>query len=200
MVSESLVCMLTAQPDMAITGVAATAAAAREEVTAHEPDVVVLDQNLPDGTGVEVAFWLAECHPQVKVLLLSGWPDESVLSAAVEAGCAGYVQKASAFSDLVAAVRAVDAGEIVFPPDLLMQAVARLRRSGGKGAGELSERELEILRLVADGHTNRVIAERLHLSVNTIRNHVQVILSKLGGHSKLDAVMIAQRKGLLRRR
>lgn len=199
MVSESLVRMLSAQPDIAVTGVASTGAAAREAVETEQPDVVVLDQDLPDTTGTEVASWLRECYPDVNVVLLTGWPDDSVLAAAIEAGCAGYVQKTSAFAELVGAVRKVHAGEAVFPTDVLVHALSRMRGSGGKLGKELSEREMEILTLLSKGCTNRVVAESLHLSVNTIRNHVQLILRKLEAHSKLEAVMIAQRKGLLRR-
>lgn len=200
MVSESLVRMLNAQADMAVTGVASTGAAARAAVESQQPDVVVLDQDLPDSKGTDVAGWLRDCYPQVNVVLLTGWPDDTVLAAAIDAGCAGYVRKTSAFAELVGAVRKVHAGEASFPTDVLIHAVSRMRGSGNKCEHELSEREGEILALLSEGCTNRVVAESLHLSVNTIRNHVQVILRKLDAHSKLEAVMIAQRKGILPRR
>ncbi|HVE46642.1 MAG TPA: response regulator transcription factor [Acidimicrobiales bacterium] len=200
MVSESLVRMLNAQPDIAVTGVASTGAAARQSVETQQPDVVVLDQDLPDSTGTAVAGWLRDCYPHVNVVLLTGWADDSVLAAAIEAGCAGYVRKTSAFAELVGAVRQVHAGEAAFPADVLIHALSRMGGSGSKLGKELSDREMEILRLLSEGCTNRVVAESLHLSVNTIRNHVQLILRKLEAHSKLEAVMTAQRKGILRRR
>ncbi len=114
------------------------------------------------------------------------------LQAALEAGCAGFLEKTGPIGALAPAVRAAAAGEVVLSRADLETMVA----SGAERFG-LTRREREVLRLVADGGTNRAIAEALHVSVNTVRTHMQSVLTKLGAHSKLEAVVLARRRGLL---
>ena len=129
--------------------------------------------------------------------MLTGFPDDGVIIAAIEAGCSGYITKNGDVAELVAAVRAAAMGEALIPPFLLVRLLPTLRREPRRMAYGLSDRELDVLRLLAQGMVNAAIAEHLVLSVNTVRKHVQSILLKLDAHSKLEALAIAARQGIV---
>lgn len=172
-------------------------AEARRAVRERSPDVVVIDYLLPDGDGIEGARLVRATAPTIPVIMLTGAGDDRVLVQAMNAGCAGYLTKDQHIQDLAAAIRAARAGATLISPSTLH----RLSRQLGGGVpwvgSELSAREVEILHLVAEGLLNKQIAQRVQLSVHTVRNHVHSVISKLGGHSKLEAVAIAQREGIL---
>jgi two-component system response regulator DevR len=189
---------LGASGDIEVVAVAATAADGIAAAMIHAPDVVIMDQLLPDEPGVAAAARIIAERPLARILLLTGGGDLGVLHAAVAAGCIGYLEKTSAFGTLVAAVRAAAAGEVVISPEHLSRLM--LPRSNEPSRPVLTRREYEVLRVMADGLSNQAIAERLSLSVNTVRNHVQLILDKLDAHSKLEAVVVATKRGLLPRR
>ena len=132
----------------------------------------------------------------MKVLLLTGSAGPDVVADALDAGCIGYVEKTNAAASLVAAVRSVHAGEAVLPPAKLNRLLARAEADPG---GTLTKREREILQRVEQGSSNQAIATELTVSLSTVRTHVQSILKKLGAHSKLEAVSIARRQGVLGR-
>jgi DNA-binding NarL/FixJ family response regulator len=117
--------------------------------------------------------------------------------AAVEAGVSGFLSKSRSLGEVTSAVRAAAAGEAVISPEMLARLLPRLRATGGVGPATLTEREREILGLIAQGLTNAAIAEQLVVSVNTVRNHVANLLAKLGARSKLEGLSIAIREGLL---
>ena len=197
MVLEAFRRMLATAPDIDVVATACTAAAAVVAAVEHAPDVVVIDYVLPDDLGALAAARIVATVPSVKVIMLTGSDDPRALRAALEAGCVGYLQKTSTHGHLVDAVRTVAAGGTVISPE-------DLQRLHGAGAepqpstgGPLTMREREVLLMVAEGWPNRVIAERLFLSVNTVRSHVQTILEKLDAHSKLEAVTAARRRGLI---
>jgi len=195
MFAELLAEVLGATDDMAVTAITADGHAALAEARAEPPDVVVLDYRLPGDDGVVVAGRLREVVPEAGLVMLTGLGDDAVLRGALVAGCAGFVTKDRALADLVDAVRAVRAGRSAIDP----AANARLAtppdpRHGMTG---VTQRELEVLGLLADGLVTREIAERLFISVNTARNHIQRLIAKLGAHSRLEAVAIARRAGLL---
>jgi PAS domain S-box-containing protein len=199
MLTESFRRELGATGDIEVVAVASTAADGVAAAMRHAPDVVIMDHHLPDEAGVAAAARIIADRPQARILLLTGSDDLGVLQAALAAGCIGYLEKTSAFGTLVAAVRATATGEVVISPEHL----SRLMLPGSNlpgGTPVLTRRENEVLRVMADGLSNQAIAERLSLSVNTIRNHVQIILDKLDAHSKLEAVVMATRRGLLPRR
>lgn len=185
-----------------VVAVVGTVADAVERSAALRPDVVLMDYELPDGNGVEATRAIKAAVPEANVVMLTSFADESVLVAAIEAGCCGFLTKHKSAQDVVAAVRLAAAGEALISPDMLVRLLPRLRRSTQehKLGSDLTVREREVLGLLADGLSSESIAGRLYLSSNTVRNHVQAVLTKLGAHSRLEAVSIAARAGLLDRR
>ncbi|MTD13922.1 response regulator [Nakamurella sp. YIM 132087] len=168
-------------------------AEAVEQVGTHRPDVVVLDQHLPDGSGSGVVGRLRSVAPGVRVLMLTSQADPQTLMSAVGAGCDGFVTKSRGMTDVLAAVAAVARGESPIRTDLAAGA-----GPAAEGTDLLTPRELEVLELVCEGRANKEIAAALGLSINTVRNHVAHLLEKLGVRSKLEAVAVATAGGLVR--
>lgn len=196
MVVEMLERVVASEPDMEVVGVARSGNEALRAMSTH-PDVVVLDYQLPDTDGASTAKALREIRPETKVVMLTGSTDDHVLVESIEAGCSGYVTKTNAVEELVHAVRAAHAGEAVISPAMLARLLPRLRPEASRSPADLTKREREVLELLAEGLSNAAIAERLYVSLNTVRNHVQNILTKLQVHSKLEAVSTAVRRGLI---
>jgi DNA-binding NarL/FixJ family response regulator len=196
MVAQSFVTLLTTQDDIEILGVAGDVATGRREAAALRPDVVLMDYSLPDGTGIDGAKEIKAELPDARIIILTGSTDERILPAAIEAGCSGYLTKTRGIEELIAAVRSAYDGNAVIPEALLGRLVSTPERTQGPG-DDLSDRELEVLTLLAEGVATKAIAEQLYLSVHTVRNHIQRILMKLGAHSKLEAVSIALREGII---
>ncbi|HEY1487885.1 MAG TPA: response regulator transcription factor [Micromonosporaceae bacterium] len=169
---------------------------------AARPDVVILDLQLPDLSGVEVIRGLLGAVPAVKVLILSASGEQQDVLNAVTAGAAGYLVKSASQADFLAAVAGTAAGEAVFTPGLaglVLGEYRRLAALGGTtsdGAPRLTERETEVLRLVAKGLSYKQIAERLVLSHRTVQNHVQNTLQKLQLHNRAELVRYAIESGL----
>lgn len=195
--ADSLSMALGAQPDFTVAGTATSLAEARALVVSAAPDVVLLDHRLPDGLGVDAIGDLKRLRPSVDVVVLTAAAEDAMLVTATEAGCAGFILKTSPLDELVAAVRTAAAGEISVSSELLARLLNRLQQQHSGPVTDLTARELEILQLIAEGLTNGAIATRLFISVNTVRNHVQGVLSKLGAHSKLEALSIAIRDGII---
>lgn len=170
-------------------------AQALELVQVHRPDVVVLDQNLPDGSGSDVVGRLRRLSPQLGVLMLTSQATSHTLRTALESGCDGFVTKSRGMADVLAAVAAVARGESPIRTDLEIDPTP-----GATGAPDLTPRELQVLELMGEGRANKEIAAALGLSVNTVRNHVAHLLEKLGARSKLEAVSFATAAGLMPRR
>lgn len=199
MFSESLSRVLAGEADIEIVGTAATVADALREVALTRPDVVLMDYELPDGPGTRAAAIVRRDFPMTAVVMLTGHANEQVLLDAIEAGCAGYVTKDEAVREVARAVRAAHAGEALISPQMLGRLQPRLRRvqpRTGRGS-TLTTRELEVLRLLAQGMTNREVADRLAIRLNTARNHVQSAIRKMDAHSKLEAVASAVREGII---
>ena len=194
---QAITQLLEREPDIEITGGANTVADGLRLVADTQPDVAIVDFQLPDGDGASLTASIGKASPETRVMILSGSDAEQHVVAAVDAGCAGFVSKARAADDLVAAVRAVHSGDTYIEPKLLAHLLPRVKRSYHRVGDDLTKRELEVLRLLADGLTNEAIATHLVVSVHTVRNHVQNVLRKLGAHSKLEAVAIATREDLL---
>jgi DNA-binding NarL/FixJ family response regulator len=168
---------------------------------AKRPDVVLMDYELPDGDGVGATRAIKAVVPDTHVVLLTSNADEDVLVAAIEAGASGFVTKHKPAAEVTAAIRAAAGGEMLVSSDMLARLLPRMNRAGDrKGAYDLTARELEVLDLLADGTPNHELATRMGISRNTVRNHVQNLLTKLGVHSRLEAVALATREGLLRPR
>lgn len=171
----------------------AVAAAARER-----PDVALVDLNLPGPPGTVAIRTIAERLPDTRLLVLSASAAEPDVLEAVKAGASGYLLKSATGAELVDAVRQVAAGEPVFSPSLAALVLGEFRRvaAGDDGAQQLTDREREVLRLVAKGRTYREIAERLVISVRTVQNHVQSILDKLQLQGRYELMRYAIHRGL----
>jgi DNA-binding NarL/FixJ family response regulator len=197
MVAEAIGLAFDQTADMDVVARAPTIAAAVAEVRRHKPDVVVLDRRLPDGDGIAAIDELEAVTPGVRVLVLTGEASPAVAARVVEAGGAGLVLKSSRLEDLVAAVRQAAAGEVVLGAGLLAGVLDRLTGRVRATGASLTARERQTLLLLADGASTAEISDRLGVARNTARNHVQRVLTKLGARSKLEAVAIARRDGLL---
>jgi len=195
--AASLAMVLDAEVDITTAGVATTLEQARALVETTRPDVVLLDHRMPDGDGVAAIPELRAAQPGIGVVVLTASAADHVLLAAIDAGASGFLSKTRSLDEVTAAVRAAAAGESVISPELLARLLPRFGRAGVHSADELTDREREVLALVAEGLSNAAIAERLVVSVHTVRNHIASLSAKLGAHSKLEALSIALRRGLL---
>jgi DNA-binding NarL/FixJ family response regulator len=198
MVADALAQTLDAVAVMEVAGTAPTLAEGLRLVEHVRPDVVIMDVVLPDGDGaVDTAKVLQRC-PAAKVLVLSAQTGIDVVARAMEAGAVAFISKSTPLADLAEAVRRVQAGEVLFGPEQV-RAVSRYLREAVGGVGQdLSDRELEVLELLGEGATTQEMVDRLHLSPHTVRNHIRNLSAKLGARSRLEAVAIANRSGLLR--
>ncbi len=197
MFAESLARRLTDEGDMDVVGIANSGGQLMEMLGSVDANVVLMDYQLPDGDGVTLAAAVREASPESHVVILTGADDESLMVDAIQVGCAGFITKDRASAEVVRAVRAVAQGEALISPPMLARLLPRLRQDVGESNLSLTDRELELLGCFSRGLTNRAIAEELHLSVNTVRNYSQVMLAKMGAHSKLEAVSIAMRQRLI---
>jgi DNA-binding NarL/FixJ family response regulator len=192
--------VLDAEPDLLSVGVAGTLRRARVMVRTALPDVVLLDHRLPDGDGVAAIRELRAIRPSAKFVVLTASTGDHVLLDAMEAGASGFLSKTRGMSEVTSAVRAATAGEVVISPEMLARLLPRLSSAGAGGRGglrDLTERERDVLALLADGLTNAAIGDRLFLSVHTVQNHIAKLSHKLGAHSKLEVLSIAFREGVL---
>lgn len=195
MVAEGFARIIAAEADLECVGIASTLAEALPLVTHTSPDVVLMDFHLPDGDGSQGTRDVLALRPSMKVMMLSGAHGDDLAARAIDAGCSGFLKKTRPASDIVTSIRAVARGELVVSAEDLTRVLERFR-SGAIGES-LTSREREVLRHLARGQSNEDIAGELFVSVHTVRNHVQNILTKLNAHSKLSAVAIAMRLGLL---
>jgi two-component system, NarL family, response regulator DevR len=196
MMGEGLRAALATEPGIEVIGVAGDLLESRAMADRLRPDVVLMDYALPSGTGFDSAQLLKQDHPEVKVIILTGHRDDTLVVRAVELGLDGFLRKTSSIAEVVAAVRQAQAGDAVFSPQDLTLVMRQVRRAG-KSPTDLTEREVEVLHLMASGTSTEVMASTLFVSAHTIRSHVRHILEKLGAHSKLEAVAIAIRERLV---
>jgi putative two-component system response regulator len=196
---QSLVRLLSAHPALKVVGTAATVATAEKATVAYEPDVVLMDFELPDGDGATATEAVKALLPRTKVVMLTGRTDRGAAVRAIAAGCSGFVAKAQGVEALIEAIRAAHAGDEAVRIDDLPRLLGDLRPTRRGLGTDLGTREIEVLQLMASGATSRAIAAQLYVSLNTVRNHVQHILDKLHAHSKLEAVATAVREGVIAR-
>jgi len=187
--------LFDAEEDLSVVGEAATAEEAITRVPATHPDVAVLDVRLPDGDGVEVCRDLRSAMPELKCLMLTSFADDEALFSAILAGASGYVLKQVKGGDLVSAVRRVAAGGSLLDPALTKQVMDRLRgeKVEDERLARLTGQERNILELIADGKTNRQIADELFLAEKTVKNYVSNLLSKMGFARRTEAAVYAAR-------
>ncbi len=197
MVAESFAQTLTAEGDLNVVAVAASAASGLVAVERLQPDVLLLEQSLPDGSGTDhLAAMVALC-PQLKVLMVTVDHGDELVAKAIRAGAVGVLRKTEGLSSLIDAVRAAARGESVLSPDDLRHLVPRGGSNWTKLGDDLTPREREVLALLAAGRSTSIVSAGLCVAPATARNHIQSIMTKLGAHSRLEAVSIALRENIL---
>ena len=199
--SEGLRGLLSQEPDMQVIADAQDGREAIELVGRLRPDVVLMDVVMPELNGIEATRQIRKEYPSVRVLALSMHVDKRYVLGMLEAGAAGYLPKDSNFEEVVRAVRAVASGQVYLSPRIANIVVQEYGRKAAENKaqsapGSLSSREREVLQLLAEGHSAREIAGRLHLSVKTIETHRRNIQAKLGIDNVADLVRYAIREGL----
>jgi two-component system, NarL family, response regulator DevR len=192
--------VLEFEPDLKVVGEAGDAASGVQAAESLGPDVVLMDVRLGGIDGVQACREIRSRFPDVRVLMLTSFADEDVVLSSIMAGAAGFVTKNVGRAELLKAIRSVAAGESLLDPAVTKQVLDKLvtltQRDREREIDQLSEREREVLTLVAQGHTNREIAEKLVLSEHTARNHVSRIFEKLGLSRRSEAAAYAARMGL----
>lgn len=193
---DGLATMLRLETDIEVVGKGGSVREAVQSARILQPDVVLLDVHMPDGSGVEAAALIKKDRPQTQVVILTSDEDEAVLRSAVQAGVTGYLSKHEPAAQVVQAVRSAAHGEALIAPYMLARLLHGMTGTKPYGTGSpLTPRELAVLTELSMGRDNATVARALRMSPNTVRTHVQNILSKLGVHSKLEAVSKAVREG-----
>jgi DNA-binding NarL/FixJ family response regulator len=191
-VREGLRGMLASESDLEVVAEASGAAEAVAAVRKHEPDVVLMDLRMPGADGVEATARVLAQRPATRVVVLTTYETDSDILRAVEAGAAGYLLKDTSRQELAQAIRAAARGETVLAPSVAAKLVSRMR-----APVDLSPREIEVLRLVARGHTNAEIGRELFISEATVKTHLLRAFGKLGVSDRTAAVTSALRRGIL---
>jgi len=190
------------QPDLTVVGEAADGREAVALAKSLRPDVAVMDISMPNLNGIEAAHQITQIHSEIAVIMLSMHPDESYILRTLKAGAKGYLLKDSAEADLITAVRAVAQGKSFFSPAvskvLLDDYIRKLKRSGAEDRYDLlTPREREILQLVAEGKSNKEVANLLNLSVYTVETHRSNVMQKLNLKGVPELTLYAVRKGII---
>ena len=199
---RGLIMLLGGDIDIEVVGEAADGITATELAITTAPDVILLDVRMPRRTGVEACRAIKEAVPATKIIMLTVSDEEADLYESVKNGAAGYLLKDSSIEEVAQAIRVVNEGQSLISPSMAVKLIDEFKqmskpeREQGP-ALRLTERELEVLRLVAKGLNNREVAKELFISENTVKNHVRNILEKLQLHSRMEAVMYAMREKLL---
>lgn len=189
--------LLAAEHGMEVVGEATTCAEAVAQAEQLLPDVVLMDLQMPGGNGIDATRRILQTSPRISVLVITMFDDDSVL-AAMRAGALGYVLKGAQGEETIRAIRAVAHGEAIFSPAVARRLIGHLAAPAAarQPFPELSERERDVLTLIAQGYTNDAIAQRLALSPKTVRNYVSSIFSKLGVEDRAGAIIRARDEGL----
>ncbi len=203
LLASALARVLEGQPDMAVSGVSGSGAAAMESVAQNRPDVVLMDFRLPDVTGPAAARTIKNAHADAAIVFHSADDSETALLDAIDAGATAYLTKEATADQIIEAVRRASQGEVLIPVELFARAIARQRavviqkREREQLLAEFTPRELDILHLLAEGLDTTSMSRRLGIAPHTVEWHVRHVIEKLQVHSKLQAVIAAARKGLI---
>jgi DNA-binding NarL/FixJ family response regulator len=200
---DSLSLMLRYESDIDFLGSASSISNGHNLIKETTPDVLLLDVGLPDGNGLDLIPEVNEISPDTNIVVLTSLSDEATLMRVVDSGISGFVSKNSELSELMETIRKAAEGEIVMPTSLLVGLLMRLPRDKAaayqeeKGWERLTMREHEVLELLAAGKSGNEIAEDLHIAPLTVRTHIRNLMSKLGVHSRLEAVTFGMKNGLI---
>jgi DNA-binding NarL/FixJ family response regulator len=190
-VRMGLAASLALEPDMKIVAECNTGEEAAALFRRHRPDIVIMDNQLPGMNGAEATFAIRRETPDARIIVLSVHDGEEDIFRAVQAGAVGYLHKAARRDEIVAAIRSVRAGQSCFPPTIAAKLAARQQQAS------LSKRELEVLRLIVDGYSNKEIAKSLNLAQVTVKLHVGHVLEKLGVFDRTQAATAAIQRGIV---
>ena len=188
---EGIATLVNNQPDMVLAGEASTGAEAIQQFKQHMPDVTLLDLRLPDMSGIDVLIAIRSEFPEARIVMLTTFEGDVEVQRALQAGARGYLLKNMPPVELLDVIRQVHDGKKRIPPEIASQLLEHLSDEG------LTEREVEVLREVADGNRNREIAERLFISEETVKVHIKHIMEKLGAADRTQAVAIGVRRGII---
>jgi DNA-binding NarL/FixJ family response regulator len=199
---RGIIMLLGEDPDIEVVGEAADGIGATDLAVSTAPDVVLLDVRMPRRTGVEACRAIKEAVPTTKIIMLTVSDEEADLYESVKNGAAGYLLKDSSIEEVAQAIRVVNEGQSLISPSMAVKLIDEFKQMSKPDretgpALRLTDRELEVLRMVAKGLNNREVAKELFISENTVKNHVRNILEKLQLHSRMEAVMYAMREKLL---
>ena len=187
-----LASILNAQPDLTVVAEAGSGSETLTQFQASHPDILLIDLRMPDGDGIQTIKDLIARDPEVKTLVLTTYDNEEDIFSALEAGARGYILKDTTREEIIEAVRQVHAGQRFLPPAIASRLADRMIRP------TLTPRELDVLRLVSRGRSNKDMAAAMFLSEETIKSHMKGLFQKLGVHDRAEAVAIALQRGLLR--
>jgi two-component system response regulator DevR len=202
LVREGIRAILGGEPDIEIVAEAASADGLDDLVASSQPDIVLLDARLPGVSGAEATRRLLRSHPEVRVIILTVYSDDALVDEAIAAGARAFIIKDVERFELRQAIRAVYRGEGVIAPAIAGRILDRMRArqdalAAAPSRPPLTELQTRVLRLIAEGYSNREIAERVHLSENTVKTHVQEIFRRLEVRNRVEAALRATREGLV---
>jgi len=195
-VAEGLAALIDSQGDLKVVGNVGTVAESGDRAAELRPDVVLLDFRLPDGTGADAASVIRDAWPAAKMIFLTREDSDAARFAAVQAGASAFVHKSRAAAEVVSAIREVARGKMLITPRTIATLLSK-RRAIDSQLQSLTPREKEVLRLIAEGLSSRNVAASLGISYTTVRTHIRSLGSKLGVHSKLEAIVKARELGLI---
>ena len=197
MFAEALARALQDEQDIRVDGLCRRLDDAREFLRRNRVDVVLMDYHLPDGDGIVAARYIRAEHPRTWVIVVSAVEERHVLDDALAAGCSGYISKSESLSHLPSAIRGATVGNTAISPAMVAKLIERTPGARPTTGDDLTERELQVLQLLAEGWDTTEIGEQLFMGPSTLRNRLSVINLKLGTHSKLESVTKALRRGLI---
>jgi DNA-binding NarL/FixJ family response regulator len=195
-VADGLSALLNDQPDMTVVGKAASVVESVARAQELKPDIALVDFRLTDGTGADAGLGIRQVRPETKLIFLTREDSDAARFAAIEAGASGFIHKSQAAAEVVDAIRTVASGGTLFTPRTIATLLNK-RRTMDSQLESLTPREKEVLRLMAEGKSSRDIGARLGISYTTVRTHIRSLGSKLGVHSKLEAVVKARELALI---
>jgi DNA-binding NarL/FixJ family response regulator len=191
LLNEGIAALINSQPDMKLLGQASSGRDAIQKFREHRPDVTLMDLRLPDMSGIDAMIAIRAEFPEARIIILTTFEGDVEIQRALEAGARGYMIKSMPPRDLIGVIRQVHAGKKRIPSQVLAHLAEHM------GEEDLTPRELEVLRHIANGNRNRDVAERLFVAEETVKVHVKHIMDKLGAKDRTEAVAIAVRRGIL---
>ena len=201
MMRDGLRYAIQTQPDMKVVAEAGNGVAALDVVGQHKPDLILMDISMPGANRIDVSLQIRNLYPQIKIIILSGLADEGYVSQTIKAGLNGYMLKANAATELISAIRAVMDGHMFLSPEVTCAVMAQykefLNTKSTPAASLLSKRELEVLKLVAEGLRTKEIADRLKIGVKTVDTYRARLMTKLNCNSTIELVRYAIRQGIV---